>query len=48
MFDQLLAGGTTSLLNLVIHALIMGGVIKVLLGMSDRGSNGRNACNSPS
>jgi hypothetical protein len=38
MFDQLLAGGATSLLNLVIHALIMGGVVKVLIGMSGRGS----------
>jgi carbon starvation protein CstA len=38
MFDQLLAGGATSLLNLVIHALLMGMVLKMLLGMSRRGS----------
>lgn len=38
MFDQILAGGATSLLNLVIHALIMGVLVKVLLGRSEHGS----------
>ena len=38
MLDQLLAGGGASLLNLVIHALIMGALVKLLFGMSGRGS----------
>src|SRR6478672_5927210 len=38
MFDQLLAGGATSLLNLIIHAIVMGIVLEMLLGMSRRDS----------
>ena len=38
MVDQILAGGATSLVNFVIHALIMGALVKLLLGMSGRGS----------
>ncbi|HEU0017393.1 MAG TPA: potassium channel family protein [Methyloceanibacter sp.] len=36
MVDQILAGGATSLVNLVIHALVMGVLIKLLLKLSDR------------
>jgi hypothetical protein len=36
MVDQILAGGATSLVNLVIHALVMGVLVKLLLNMSDR------------
>jgi hypothetical protein len=36
MVDQILAGGATSLVNLVIHALVMGVLVKLLLSMSDR------------
>jgi len=39
MFDELLAGGATSLLNLIIHAIVMGIVLKMLLGMSRRESS---------
>jgi hypothetical protein len=38
MVDQILAGGATSLVNLVIHALIMGVLLKLMLGMLERGS----------
>ena len=38
MVDQILAGGATSLVNLVIHALVMGALVKLLLGMAGRGS----------
>jgi hypothetical protein len=38
MVDQILAGGATSLVNLVIHALIMGALVKLLFGMAGRGS----------
>jgi Ion channel len=38
MFDQLLAGGATSLLNLIIHAIVIGIVLEMLLGMSRRDS----------
>jgi hypothetical protein len=49
MFDQLLAGGATSLLNFVIHTLIMGGVVKVRIGMYGVGAQRRrNSCNTPS
>ena len=27
LFDQILVGGTTSLLNLIIHALLFGGMV---------------------
>ena len=37
MVDQILAGGATSLVNLVIHALIMGVLLKLMLGMLERG-----------
>src|SRR5512146_2251580 len=37
MLDQLLAGGATSLVNLVIHALIMGALVHLVLGMAGRG-----------
>jgi hypothetical protein len=38
MVDQILAGGATSLVNLVIHALIMGALVKLVLGMAGRGT----------
>ena len=38
MVDQILAGGATSLVNLVIHALIMGVLLKLMLGMLKRGA----------
>ena len=38
MVDQILAGGATSLVNLVIHALVMGVLVKLLLSLSDRGT----------
>jgi hypothetical protein len=38
MVDQILAGGATSLFNLVIHALVMGVLVKLLLSLSDRGT----------
>ena len=38
MIDQILAGGATSLVNLVIHALVMGVLVKLLLSLSDRGT----------
>jgi Ion channel len=36
MVDQILAGGATSLVNLVIHAMLVGGLVAVLLHMSGR------------
>jgi hypothetical protein len=36
MVDQILAGGATSLVNLVIHALLMGALVVFLLNMSGR------------
>jgi len=38
MVDQILAGGATSLVNLVIHALVMGALVKLVLGMAGRGT----------
>ena len=38
MVNQILAGGATSLVNLVIHALLMGVLVKFLLSQSDRGT----------
>jgi hypothetical protein len=38
MVDQILAGGATSLVNLVIHALVMGVLVKLLLNLSNRGN----------
>ena len=40
MVNQILAGGATSLVNLVIHALVMGVLVKLMLGMLERGSVG--------
>jgi hypothetical protein len=37
MVDQILAGGATSLVNFVIHALVMGVLVQFTLGMSGRG-----------
>ena len=37
MVDQILAGGATSLVNLVIHALLIGALVVFLLKMSGRG-----------
>ena len=36
MVNQILAGGATSLLNLVIHALVMGVLVAFLIKLSDR------------
>lgn len=36
MVDQILAGGATSLLNLVIHALVMGVLVTFMIKLSDR------------
>jgi carbon starvation protein CstA len=36
MINQVLAGGATSLVNLVIHALLMGALVVFLLNMSGR------------
>ena len=45
MVNQILAGGATSLVNLVIHALLMGVLVKFLLGSSERGSGcARRSC----
>ena len=38
MVDQILAGGATSLVNFVIHALIMGALVHLVLGMAGRGT----------
>jgi carbon starvation protein CstA len=38
MVNQILAGGATSLVNFVIHALLMGVLVKVMLGRSEHGS----------
>ena len=38
MVDQILAGGATSLVNLVIHALVMGALVHLVLGMAGRGT----------
>jgi carbon starvation protein CstA len=38
MVNQILAGGATSLVNFVIHALLMGVLVKVMLGGSEHGS----------
>jgi hypothetical protein len=48
MVDQILAGGATSLVNFVIHALIMGALVKLLPGMSGRGSGAPEFCATPS
>ena len=33
MFDQILVGATTSLVNLVIHAILLAGVVRVVQGV---------------
>ena len=38
MLDQLLAGGGASLLNLVIHAVLLAAVVRTVRGLSARGS----------
>ena len=38
MFDQLLAGGGASLLNLIIHAVLLALVVRTVRGLSTRDS----------
>jgi hypothetical protein len=38
MFDQILTGGAASLLNLIIHAVLLAVIVRIVRGLSARGS----------